>query len=82
MKPRLLKIPQRGLSWRRQYANVGDAIEVWPLIKRKGERKSFYAVVAKVHRNQYGRISYVVTGCNRMAMTEELTPLGYDGVRA
>lgn len=83
MKPRLKRIPQSGLSIHKQYANEGDCIEVWPLIKRKGIPSSFYAMVTKIHKNHYKRISYHVSPNPRgkqQVMTEELTPKHHEGV--
>lgn len=84
MKPRLKLIPKSGLNRLRQYAEIGDAIEVWPLIRRQDRPRSFYVEVINVMRNRYGRISYEIPrypghGKRHTVFTEELTPLGHDG---
>jgi hypothetical protein len=84
MKPRLKRINPSGLSILVAHAEVGDCIEVFPLIKRKGVPASFYAVVTNTHKNHFGRISYHVSPDPRggqQVMTEELTPLHHRGVK-
>lgn len=83
MKPRLKRIPITGLRCNEKYVEVGDGIEVFPLLRGNGEPRSFYAVVKRVKRNHYGRISYEIylnDGVKKkLVITEELTPLGYKG---
>lgn len=86
MKPRLKLIQQTGLSWHKQYAEIGDAIEVWPLVRLNDRPRSFYVEVINVVRNRYGRISYETPrypgfGERNMVFTEELTPLGHKGCK-
>ena len=74
-KPKLRRIPQKGLHWTQQYANVGDQINVYPLLKNE---TPYIATVQKVTRNRLGRVSYRAD--QKLVLTEQLTPLLHKGV--
>jgi len=77
-KQKLRRIPQKGLHWTQQYANVGDQIRVYPLL---GDGTPFVATVGKVVRNKHGRVSYFYYETDsQLVLTEELTPLLHKGV--
>jgi hypothetical protein len=60
---------KHNVDYKRQWANVGDLVAIYPY---SGD--PFIDEVKKVVKNKYRRISYMVNGCGKQVMAEELFP--------